>query len=149
MDDKDYVDLCCRSLHKCDAYKRIELNQTTEWSFRHCECMHSFQICLKNLNTSLSNEVAFIHSINATKCYSKDHPIIKCIKFETYSESNAQLFTFMNLTEREKYFRRCLKYELDESQPEHFQIFDMPFNNHANSSFGMLFTKTHYCCDMF
>lgn len=68
---KDQIDSCCRSLHKCDAYQRIALNQTNDslWDFRHCDCLYFFQICLDHVNTSLSNEVAFLHSINTTKCY--------------------------------------------------------------------------------
>lgn len=98
------------------------------------ECVHLFEICLKNLNTPLSNDVAFVHSINATKCYSIDHPIVKCIKFETYSDKKGPLLRFMNLMEREKYFNRCINYEFDESRPKEFQIFDVPFNDHAMST---------------
>lgn len=42
LDEKDHVDLCCRSFQKCDSYKHIELNhnQTTELHIRHCDCVH-------------------------------------------------------------------------------------------------------------
>ncbi|XP_031616408.1 uncharacterized protein LOC116336600 [Contarinia nasturtii] len=132
LNEKHHIDLCCRSSYKCNAYKHMELNSKTEYDdIQHCECLHSFQICLKNLNTSLSNEVAFIHSLNATNCYSNDHKIIKCIKFETYSSSKHHLFSFMNVAEREKYLKRCTKYELDENKPKYLQIFDVPLNDHV------------------
>lgn len=146
LDEKEHVDLCCRSLHKCDSYKHIELNQRIEWHIRDCECVHSFQTCLKSLNTSLSNEVAFIYSINATKCHSSDHPIIKCtsIKFETYAEPNVQFVRFMNSAEREKYFKRCVKYELDEIRPQQLQIFDVPFNEYAMSTITGMFINNMF-----
>lgn len=134
--ETDSVDLCCRSLHKCDAYKQIELNHTNALYIRHCECVHSFQKCLENLNTSLSNEFAFIYSINTTKCYAKDHPIIKCISFDANLELKADtIFEFINSAERALLLNRCLKYDLDQSLPQQLQIFDVPFNNHAMSTF--------------
>lgn len=134
MDEKDHVDLCCHSLHKCDAHKHIESNHTIDSYIRHCDCVNLFQKCLTNLNTSLSNELALIHSINTTKCYAKDHPIIKCKTFETYPESKAHPFTkLINSTERERFLNRCLKYDLDQSQPQKLQTFDIPLNEHAIS----------------
>lgn len=69
LNEKDHVDICCRTFHKCDAHKRDDLNVTTELYVRHCDCIHSFQLCLQRANTSLSNEFAFMHSINSTRCY--------------------------------------------------------------------------------
>lgn len=57
LNDSDHLDLCCRSLHKCEAHKHIELNYTIEAYVRHCECEYSFQTCLENLNSSLSIEL--------------------------------------------------------------------------------------------
>lgn len=120
LNETDRVDLCCRSLHKCDAHKHIEFNYKNESNIRHCKCVYSFQNCLKNLNTSLSNELAFFHSVNTTRCYAKEYPIIKCITFDSHKKEST---------------RRCLEYDLDQSQPQKLQIFDVPFNNHALSAF--------------
>lgn len=142
--EEHQVDFCCRSLYKCDAHKRNELNQTTESHMKHCGCIHLFQICLKNLNTSLSNEVVFIHAINASKCYSKDHPINKCIQFETYADSNVEWLRLIDSDERQKYFSRCVKYDLNTSLPQQLQTFDVPFNVYAlSTSNGKLLTKTN------
>lgn len=132
LDEKYYVDSCCHSLHKCDAYKRIALNQTNDtlWNFQHCDCVYFFKICLYNLNTSLSNEVALLHSINTTKCYTNDHPIIQCIKFESYTEWKIQFFRYVNQTERKRLFNRCSKYQLDKNKPHQLQLRDLPFNYH-------------------
>lgn len=133
---KDQIDSCCRSLHKCDAYQRIALNQTNDslWDFRHCDCLYFFQICLDHVNTSLSNEVAFLHSINTTKCYKNDYPIIECIKFESLPYLKAPFLRFVNQAEREKFFNRCSKYELDKNRLQQLQFRDVPFNYHGMST---------------
>lgn len=40
LDEKDHVDSCCRTFHKCDAYKHIKLNHTTESYIRHYMCTY-------------------------------------------------------------------------------------------------------------
>lgn len=122
------IDLCCRYLYKCDAQKHSEFNQTIEWEFWNCACVRLFQICLQNVNTTLSNELAFVHAINSTKCVSKDHPIVKCVKFEEYAEITRKLPISVSLIEHEKYFKRCVKYELNQSIGRVLQTFDVPFN---------------------
>lgn len=127
LDDKNSLDSCCRSLNKCDAYETNELNSTNDRSILHCDCVMSFRTCLKKLNTSLSSNLAFIHSINATKCYAKDYPIVKCAKQEEITGSASQHLRFTNLTLPDTFFNRCTKYEFDESQPKKLQILDLPF----------------------
>lgn len=106
-----------------------------EWNIRHCDCVRLFQICLKNLNSSLSNEVALLYSLNARECYSEDHPNTGCTQFEHISdEIKVQLSRFMKSSERETYFKRCVQYALDKSQPKRIQIIDAPFNDHAKST---------------
>lgn len=75
-DDKERVDLCCRTLLKCDARAGFELNISNERNIRHCECENIFEKCLKNLNTSLSSETALVYAANAKKCiYTKKHTL--------------------------------------------------------------------------
>lgn len=127
-DDSDRLDFCCRSLHKCDAHKNVELDYSADKNIQHCECVHYFRICLKNLNTSLSSEVAFIHSINTTKCYAEYHPIVKCVKFENYLGQTADQYQeFFSFSYDVQFFNRCTKYEFDESQPRKMQLIDLPF----------------------
>ena len=60
LNESDHVDPCCRSFHKCEAHKHVELNYTREKAYiRLCECEYSFQICLENLNSSLANQLGF------------------------------------------------------------------------------------------
>lgn len=133
LNETDRIDLCCRSLYKCNAYKRIELNLTYVWNIRHCDCVHSFQICLKNLNTSVSNKVNFVHSLNTVTCFSKDHPIVMCIEFERYSDIMIQLFETFTPEEKdeERNFKRCIKYALDQKRKKVLQLFDVSFNENA------------------
>lgn len=133
MDEKDQVDTCCRSLYKCDAYKRIAFNLTNDalWNIQPCDCIHLFQICLDNLNTSLSSEVDLLHSMNTTKCYINDYPIVQCAKWELYPDSDTPFLRFVNQAEREKFHNRCSKYELDGNRPKQLQLRDLPFNHHA------------------
>lgn len=132
LNENDQVDVCCRSLHKCDAYKRTTFNQTidTLWNSQNCDCTHLFRICLDNLNTSLSNDVEFLHSISTKKCYINDYPIIKCAKWESYPDSKLSFLRFVNQAEREKYQNRCSKYELDGNRPKQLQFRDLSFNHH-------------------
>lgn len=134
-DEKNQVDTCCRSLLKCDAYNRIAFNQTYNplWNIRSCDCVHLFHTCLDNLNSSLANEVAFMHSMNATKCYTNDYPIIQCTQWESYPEWKAPFFRFVNQAERKKFFNRCAKYEFDKNRPKQLQLRDLAFNHHQIS----------------
>lgn len=129
--EKERVDLCCRSFHKCDAHKHAGLNQTIDLNIRHCDCLRMFRICLEKLKTPLSNELGYIYSINATKCYAKDHPIKKCIKFEENFDSKITFLMNMNSNEREQFLKRCTKYEINKSLPQQIQLFDVPFNDNG------------------
>lgn len=129
LNGNERLDACCRLIHKCDAQKQVELQQSnSEWNVKHCECVHTFRTCLRNLNTTASNELSFIHSLHATKCYAKDHPIVKCVKIETFSEPHAQFFQIMDSNIRERFHYRCSNYELDKTQPQRIQLFDLQFS---------------------
>lgn len=136
LNDTEKVDDCCRSLYKCNSYKEYELNQTFNWNVQHCDCINAFQMCLnENINTSLSNEIALLHSINVTKCFSKDYPIIICQRFQSIPNYvKLQFFDYMNFFEREIYFKRCAEYALDKSRPKELQIFDVLFNRPFTST---------------
>lgn len=66
-----------------------------------------------------------------------------CIKFEANSESKAPFLEFMSSAERGQFFNRCMKYELDDSQPQKLQLFDLPFNNHGIYTITGMFIE-HY-----
>lgn len=132
------MDGCCHSLLKCNIFKRftaldLKSSRMIHWSRQHCDCVYFFKICLDNLNTTLSNEVALLHSVNTTECYTNDHPIIKCKKFESYPEWKAPFLRFASQAERNRFINRCSKYELDKNKPKQVQLRDVPFNYHVMS----------------
>lgn len=129
---EERVDLCCRSLHKCDAIKNNELNKTIASQFSNCECVWQFQTCLNNLNTTTANELSLLFLINTTKCLSNEYPIIKCNRHEDIRDEELNL---SNLYEREKYLKRCIVYEIDRSRKKELQFFDVPL--YANTTTGM------------
>lgn len=137
-DEKFHVDLCCRSLFKCDAFKHVDMHLTNDWNFSHCECVNLFQTCLQNINTPLSDEVAHVHYMNATKCYAKNHPIIKCVKSEETCFLNPQfnrpVLRFADSAERHRIFTRCTKYEFNEKKPQQLQLFDLSFKYYGTST---------------
>lgn len=134
-DGTQRIDLCCRTLHKCDAQIKHTLNETIEVKYSNCDCAISFLTCLKNLNTDLSNELSLMFTINNTKCYSNDHPIVNCVKYEEIN--NINLMNFTKIDERENYFKRCSKYNVDPTQKKRLQFFDLPFNKSSG---------TYYTC---
>lgn len=128
FDEADHLDLCCRSFYKCDSYKSIELNYTTAWNSHHCDCEYFFELCLNNLNTTSSNVLRVNHIVDTPKCYANEYPIMKCITFGTFPESNVDFLRFPNLNEREKPSNRCSKYVLDENKTKRLQLFDLPYH---------------------
>lgn len=109
--------------------------------FPNCECVRSFQTCLKKLNTKISNEFSLIYSINTTKCFSNERSIVKCNKHEQSPDTN--LLKFSTFAEREKYFKRCILYELDKNQSIKLQLFDVPFSE-ITGMLMKLFNDTFY-----
>lgn len=141
LDTNDRLDSCCRSLHKCEAIKNIELGGTGDSIIPYCDCVHHFKGCLKNLNTTVSSNFAFIYSINVTKCYANEYPIIKCVNFENYIGSKSQNLRSQNSTLNNTFFNRCKQYEFDYSKPKELQLFDVPLHDSEmyNTMTGKLF----------
>lgn len=72
------MEACCKSILQCDAQKRAELKSSLiEKDIRHCECENKFRKCLNesDIHTKVFGEDYFMKT---AKCYSVDHPIIKC-----------------------------------------------------------------------
>lgn len=139
-----HLDLCCRSFYKCNSYKCIELNYTNDENFGNCDCEYYFRSCLNRLNTTLSSEIAIVHTVNTRKCYAHDYPIIKCIKYELQNVvSKNQFLTFLHsLFDNDKFSNRCLKYQLNENKTKSVQLFDLPFQGITFKAFNGMCTKT-------
>ncbi|XP_020294830.1 phospholipase A2-like [Pseudomyrmex gracilis] len=107
------TDACCREHDNCKdvleaAETKHNLTNTAFYTRVHCSCDERFYDCLHNSEEFASTKVGLIYfSVLNTKCFRKDHPIIGCKRH--------------SLTPR-----RCLEYELDQSQPKIYQWFDVP-----------------------
>ncbi|KYQ56870.1 Phospholipase A2 [Trachymyrmex zeteki] len=74
----------------------------------HCSCDERFYDCLHSSEELVSAKVGFLYfSVLDTKCFREDYPIVGCKRHSLIP-------------------RRCLEYELDESQPKMYQWFDVP-----------------------
>lgn len=94
------------------------------------------------MNVEINMQIPNNQRVNSSQfqCFSNDHPIVKCNKFEIYPVS--ELFKFDNLDEREKYLKRCIAYELDPNRKKELQIFDMPLNVHTTATGNRISNKT-------
>ncbi|XP_032683265.1 phospholipase A2-like [Odontomachus brunneus] len=107
------TDACCREHDNCDDV--IESMQTTHgltnnafYTRLHCSCDERFYDCLHSSEELVSAKVGFLYfSVLNTKCFREDYPIVGCKRHSLIP-------------------RRCLEYELDESQPKMYQWFDVP-----------------------
>ncbi|XP_018338174.1 PREDICTED: phospholipase A2-like [Trachymyrmex septentrionalis] len=107
------TDACCREHDNCkDIIQPIEtkhgLTNTAFYTRLHCSCDERFYDCLHSSEELVSAKVGFLYfSVLDTKCFREDYPIVGCKRHSLIP-------------------RRCLEYELDESQPKMYQWFDVP-----------------------
>lgn len=126
-------DQFCRLNFECDVRRKTELNRQYEIfnSFvRSCECERQFRESVQlERNDWISGVQSFfghIYALNRRKCYSVDHPIKRCKRFESFYTPRKQYDEF----EMERFGTesiRCIEYELDKTKPKIYQLFDIPF----------------------
>ncbi|KAH0955997.1 hypothetical protein HN011_009202 [Eciton burchellii] len=117
------TDACCREHDNCKDI--IEATQTKHgltnsafYTRLHCSCDESFYDCLHGSEELVSAKVGFLYfSVLDTKCFREDYPIVGCKRHSLLP-------------------RRCLEYELDESQPKMYQWFDVP--SYFQNDHGMI-----------
>lgn len=120
------METCCKSLHQCDVQKRAELNNTLiEGDIRNCECENQFRKCFET--PKLFDLIGFAddYSMKTEKCYSVDHPIIKCEQYKCYYHPKETYYQYPS--RHLSYAIRCVKYKLNESKPKIYQTFQLPF----------------------
>ncbi|XP_053995511.1 phospholipase A2-like [Hylaeus anthracinus] len=107
------TDACCREHDMCSdvieaGQSNHGLTNPTFYTRLHCSCDEKFIDCLRRSEDGAGNTVGYFY-FNAldTKCFREDYPIVGCNRWTTFP-------------------RRCLEYELDESQPKKYQWFDVP-----------------------
>ncbi|GLV38418.1 secretory Phospholipase A2 [Carabus blaptoides fortunei] len=108
------TDMCCRDHDLCDDI--IESGETNHnltnndfYTKLNCKCDEKFYDCLKSSHMKSAKAVGTIYfNVLGTQCYREDYPIVKCIKYHGIIK------------------KRCVEYELDESQPKVYEWFDVP-----------------------
>ncbi|XP_015592989.1 phospholipase A2 [Cephus cinctus] len=106
-------DACCRAHDNCqDIIEAMEtkhnLTNPSFYTRVHCSCDEAFYDCLHRSEDQVSGKIGIVYfSLLGTKCFREDYPIVGCKRYS-------------------KFPRRCLEYELDESQPKMYQWFDVP-----------------------
>lgn len=119
------IEACCNSILQCDVQKRAELNSSlVEGDIRHCVCENKFRECLTNSNPQVEN-FGQHYFMKTAKCYSVDHPIVKCEQYKCYYQPNATYDQYPSGHASEAV--RCTEYELDKSKPKMCQTFNLPF----------------------
>ncbi|GAB1863689.1 phospholipase A2 [Camponotus japonicus] len=107
------TDACCREHDKCkDIIESMQtkygLTNDAFYTRLHCSCDERFYDCLHGSEELVSAKVGFLYfNVLDTKCFREDYPIVGCKRHSLIP-------------------RRCLEYELDESQPKMYQWFDVP-----------------------
>lgn len=121
------MEYCCNSILQCDVQKRAELNShIIEEDIRHCECENKFSECLSIKDEPPIWSFKNVYFKKTAKCYSVDHPIIKCEQYKCYLQPDATYSQYPSKHTSKAV--RCAKYELDESKPKIYQTFDLPFD---------------------
>jgi len=130
-----FEDDCSISCVACDLQKKFRMNRIEDafHSFvRDCDCEKKFHKCV-HINNGRTHDwrkydglLALTATINSPKCYSVEHPIVKCKRYQYFFEPFAQFKEIPK--ERGTDTIRCVEYELDKSKPKIYQdTFDVPF----------------------
>lgn len=120
------METCCSSLLQCDEQKRAELKgDFIEDGIRHCECEKKFAKCLTDAEFASIMSFGKDYFTKTVKCYSVDHPIIKCEQYKCYYQPNTKFNQYPSGHVKEAI--RCVEYQLDESKPKIYQTFELPF----------------------
>ncbi|XP_063974772.1 phospholipase A2-like [Diachasmimorpha longicaudata] len=107
------TDRCCRDHDQCDdVIGAMEtghnITNSAFYTRVECSCDEKFYDCLHHSDDKIAPHIGtFYFSLLNTQCFRKDYPIISCKRYSTY-------------------LRRCVEYNLDESQPKIYQWFDVP-----------------------
>ncbi|XP_046476587.1 phospholipase A2-like [Neodiprion pinetum] len=106
-------DACCRTHDHCEDIieamdTKFNLTNPSFYTRVHCSCDEKFYDCLHGSPDEIGDKVGILYfSFLGTKCFRNDYPIVGCKRYHPYP-------------------KRCLEYELDESQPMMYQWFDIP-----------------------
>lgn len=125
-DTQQQMEACCNLILQCDVQKRAELNSSlVEGDIRHCECENKFHECLIETDNIQVKGFENKYFMKTAKCYSVDHPVIKCEQYKCHYQPNTTYNQYPRGHISEAV--RCTQYELDKSKPKIYQTFNLPF----------------------
>ncbi|XP_012282787.1 phospholipase A2 [Orussus abietinus] len=107
------TDACCRAHDHCEdaiegGRSAHGLTNPAFYTRVLCACDERFYDCLRDSGDNAGGKVGTAYfTLLGTQCFRDDYPVVGCRRRSTYP-------------------RRCLEYELDESQPKRYQWFDVP-----------------------
>lgn len=112
------LDMCCRAHDHCEekipaGEQRDGLRNTGIFPIFSCACEATFRQCLSMLHNMESAALGRIYFTTTNVCFARGHPILSC-----------------QVHQLDLFRRRCLSYSEDESQPELWQFYDLPFYTH-------------------
>lgn len=120
------METCCNLNLQCDVQKRLELNKTLiDANIRHCECENKFRDCITAANWRRVANMGDNYFRTTAKCYSVDHPIIKCEEFKCFYQPKKSYKQFPS--GHMDGAVRCVKYQLDKTKAKIYQTFELPF----------------------
>lgn len=118
--------MCCMSNFQCGEQKRREFNSVLiDQKLRHCECENKFRECVQNANSSSIARWADYYFRHTSKCYSSNHPIVKCEEYEYFYQPKMPYKQLPN--GQISGAVRCVEYKLDKSKEKIYQTFELPF----------------------
>ncbi|XP_044267255.1 phospholipase A2-like isoform X2 [Tribolium madens] len=113
------TDLCCREHDSCLEYISVKdslhgITNKNLFTVSHCNCDEKFRKCLKTGGNFLSELLGYGYfTIIGPQCFREDYPIVRCKKH-----------VYVQPTSKKRAIKRCLEYNLNESLPKKYQLFD-------------------------
>nr|XP_015836099.1 PREDICTED: phospholipase A2-like isoform X2 [Tribolium castaneum] len=113
------ADTCCREHDSCLEYISMRdsfhgITNKNLFTVSHCDCDEKFRKCLKSDGNLFSEIVGYGYfTLVGPQCFREDYPIVRCKEH-----------VYIQPTSKKRATKRCLDYELNESLPKEYQLFD-------------------------
>ncbi|CAD7089097.1 unnamed protein product [Hermetia illucens] len=127
------TDKCCRAHDNCDNIPSGEskhgLTNNDPFTVLHCDCDKAFYDCLMASKDKVAPVIGENYFLLRSRCYREDYPIKECQEYEKLL-----------------IFRRCVKYEVDNSGSKQYQWFNLPF--YSDKPFPNYTSRRRFAGDM-
>ena len=82
-----------------------------------CNCEEQFRNCLQNVNNLVANTLGHTYFGAKKQCLAEGYPIVDCAEYQQGT-----------------FGQRCIEYNTDETQPQLWQFYDMPYYSSSSES---------------